>query len=149
MIAMRCACLVLGLHAASCGVDTARCPAPSELVTVVAPATTAAVQAILARDCALGGCHLRAPGAGDLVLDVSSTAWRGALLGVAAQQNPAMALVTPGDPDHSWLAVKISGEFCGMACDLALGCGAQMPFGSPLSEADRATIVAWIAAGAR
>jgi len=149
MTAQRGAFLVLGLHAASCGVDTARCPAPSELSSTVAPATTADVQAILVRDCALGGCHLRAPGAGGLVLDVTSTAWRDAVVGVAAQQNPAMALVAPGDPDHSWLAVKISGELCGMACDPALGCGAQMPFGSPLSEGDRATIVAWIAAGAR
>lgn len=150
MIALRRACLALGLHAASCGVDTAACRAPRELAgPPPAQATTADVQAILAHDCALGGCHLRAPGAGGLVLAVSSTAWRAATVGIAAQQNPAMALVTPGDPDHSWLAVKISGEFCGMACDPALGCGARMPFGTPLPESDRATIVAWIEAGAR
>jgi len=65
------------------------------------------------------------------------------------RQNPAMALVTPGDPDDSWLVVKITGAFCGAACDPALGCGARMPFGAALSDLDRATIVAWIEAGAR
>jgi hypothetical protein len=71
----------------------------------------------LAHDCALGGCHLRAPGAGGLVLDVTSTAWLAATVGVPALQAPMMDLVAPGDPDRSWLALKISGELCGVSCD--------------------------------
>ncbi|HEX4422342.1 MAG TPA: hypothetical protein VH165_30725 [Kofleriaceae bacterium] len=150
MTALRYTCLVLCLCAAACGADTAGCATPSELAgPAPAHATTADVQAILAQDCALGGCHLRAPGAGGLVLDVTSTAWLAATVGVPAVQNPTMDLVTPGDPDRSWLALKISGELCGASCDPALGCGAQMPFGEPLRDADRAIIVAWIAAGAR
>jgi len=150
MIGLRRACFALGVWAAGCGADTARCASPRELAgPAPAHATAADVQVILARDCALGGCHLRAPGAGDLVLDVSSTAWLRAVVGVAARERPALQLVSPGEPDRSWLAVKLFGVFCEASCDAALGCGAPMPFGTPLSDADRALIVAWIAAGAR
>jgi hypothetical protein len=118
-------------------------------VVAVDRATADDVTPILEKSCALGGCHLRAPGAGGLVLDRSTAAWRTAVVNVPAQQNPAMALVAPGDPDRSWLVVKIFGAFCNASCDRTLGCGASMPPGQPLSDTERATIMTWIRDGAQ
>jgi hypothetical protein len=144
MNAMPLACLVLGL---GCGADTSLCAAAR--VDATAHATAADVQPILARSCALGGCHLRAPGAGGLVLDLASAAWPSAVVGVRSQENPAMELVAAGRAERSWLVAKLDGAFCGSTCDRALGCGAEMPPGEPLPDAERAIIVAWIQDGAR
>jgi len=138
------ACVAL---AVGCGVDTAVCPS-AVAVDPGVRATARDVQPILARSCALGGCHLRAPGAGGLVFELTSAAWTAAVVGVRAQANPAMALVAPGHPERSWLVAKLDGAFCGATCDPVVGCGAAMPFGEPLPEADRAMIVAWIRDGA-
>ena len=104
------------------------------------------VHAILAARCAVGGCHLSAPGAGNLVL--AGSAWTQRVVGVPSQEAPSLVLVAPGDPENSWLARKVFGEPCDDACAPGLGCGIQMPFGTALSDADQQTIVAWIAAGA-
>jgi hypothetical protein len=145
-----CIAFALGLGAAACGSsssDGADCgPAPDVTANAPAQATAADVQPILAKNCAVGGCHLN--GAGGLVLDVASPSWVKAVVGVPAQENPSINLVTAGDPDQSWLVDKIFGRLCGDACDPRLGCGAQMPFGTALSDIDRGTIVAWIDAGA-
>ncbi|MBC7977653.1 MAG: hypothetical protein H7138_21970, partial [Myxococcales bacterium] len=53
-----------------------------------------------------------------------------------------------GQPARSWLVAKLDGAFCGATCDPALGCGTEMPPGEPLSDAERAIIVAWIQDGA-
>jgi hypothetical protein len=147
--AARRACLVLGL-CAGCGVDTAvdagACRSPTR---VDATASAGDVEPILARSCTLGGCHLGAPGAGGLVLDVSSVGWVSAVVGVRAQEAPTMQLVAAGQPEQSWLVAKIFGSFCGVTCERTLGCGAPMPSGEPLSDADRAIIMAWIGDGAR
>ncbi len=140
----------LNALALGCGAESAVC-APVEVAAVDSAATAGAddVAMILGRSCALGGCHLSGPGAGGLVLGRSSDAWRAALVNVPSQQNPAMPLVAPGDPDRSWLVVKLLGSFCDAPCDPELGCGGPMPPGEPLSDAERATIIAWIADGAR
>jgi len=131
-----------------CGVDTAACVSPLQ-VEATMHATADEVRPILARSCALGGCHLSAPGAGGLVLDVASAAWVTAVVGARAQANPAMELVAAGRPERSWLVAKLDGVFCDATCDRDLGCGAAMPPGEPLSDAERAVIVAWIRDGAR
>jgi hypothetical protein len=59
-----------------------------------------------------------------------------------------MDLVAPGDPDNSWVVHKIFGELGGAMCSPTTGCGAEMPFGTSLSTTDRATVVAWVLAGA-
>jgi hypothetical protein len=148
MTSMQAACLTLVLCAVGCGADTAACDSPVA-IAAVDRATADDVTSILERSCALGGCHLSGPGAGGLVLGRSTAAWRTAMVNVRSQQNPAMALVVPGDPDRSWLVAKILGAFCGVTCDRALGCGGAMPPGVPLSGPERATIIAWIADGAR
>jgi hypothetical protein len=135
-------CIAFALGA--CSTDGANCGPAPDYTNVPAHATAADVQPILAENCAVGGCHLN--GAGGLVLDVASASWVNAVVGVPAQENPSIDLVTAGDPDQSWLVDKIFGRLCG--CDPRLGCGAQMPFGTELSDTDRGTIVAWIEAGA-
>ena len=148
MQAARAACLALVLGALGCGADSEACDSPVEITTVTS-ATADDVTSILERSCALGGCHLSGPGAGGLVLGRSAAALRTAIVNVPSRQNPTMALVTPGDPDRSWLVAKLRGAFCGATCDRALGCGGPMPPGEPLSASERATIIAWIADGAR
>jgi len=139
---------VLLLAASGCASDPTSCKSePDYTAHAPAQATAADVQPILTRHCALGGCHLHAPGAGGLVLDVSSTAWIDAVVGVRAQES-TMDLVAPGDPSSSWLVRKVFGSFCGATCSSSAGCGGQMPIGPPLSDDERGTIVAWIAAGA-
>lgn len=144
--------LALALCAMACSADSEPCDRPAQLAAIdaaSAPASAEDVAAIIDRSCALGGCHLSGPGAGGLVLGRSTAAWRAALVDVPSQQNPAMTLIAPGDPDRSWLVVKILGAFCGETCDRALGCGGAMPPGEPLSDLERATIITWIADGAR
>lgn len=153
---MQAACLALipalALGIAGCGADPEACDSPVALASIAHASASASaddVAAILERSCALGGCHLSGPGAGGLVLGRSTAAWRAALVNVASQQNPTMMLVAPGDPDGSWLVAKLFGAFCGATCDRSLGCGGAMPPGEPLSDPERATILAWIADGAR
>jgi len=137
------------ITAPACKHSSSDCDAIAELVMRAPPqASAAAVKVILAQRCALGGCHLHAPGAAGLVLDVSSDSWTSALVGVPALESPSMDRVAAGDPDRSWLVYKIIGSFCGAACDPTLGCGAEMPFGTALAAADQETIVAWVVAGA-
>jgi hypothetical protein len=136
----------LALALAACGADTdAECPVP-RIDVPGEPATADDVRSILARACAVGGCHLSAPGAGGLVLDVTSPAWIAALVDVPAQESPSLELVARGDPARSWLVRKLEGAFCPAQCPS--GCGGRMPVGEPLTAAERATIIAWIVAGA-
>lgn len=106
------------------------------------------MQAILGRSCAVGGCHASAPGAGGLALPQADATWVDSVVGVKSQQNPAMDLVAPRDPERSWLVHKVAGNLCGFTCDAKLGCGGQMPFGQPLSEKERGVILKWIRHGA-
>jgi hypothetical protein len=54
-----------------------------------------------------------------------------------------LLLVSPGNPDQSYLLVKLAGTQA-----KAGGHGAQMPLGDPLSAAKIALVSNWIAAGA-
>jgi hypothetical protein len=123
---------------------------PGIALTAAEPETAspAEVQEIFGRSCAVGGCHASAPGAGGLVLAQANAAWVDSVVGVKSQENPSMDLVTPGDPERSWLVYKIAGDLCRFTCDTTLGCGGQMPFGRRLAEQERALILAWIRDGA-
>jgi hypothetical protein len=122
---------------------------PEALVpTVQNPKTTRAdVDTILARSCAVGGCHSGSEGASGLTFPLEGGAWRNLVVGRPALQNPTMMLVQAGDPAKSWLMVKIAGTPCGN-CNPELGCGARMPFNRPLPDAEIATIATWIRNGA-
>jgi hypothetical protein len=139
-----------GCGSSSSGTSSDSCgDLPASSTGGTTQASAADVRGILAGNCALGGCHGNAPGAGGLVLSMrTSSSWADALVGVPSQENPSMNLVTAGDPQSSWLVHKVFGAVCGYSCDPSIGCGGQMPFGGSLGPADRATIVAWVEGGA-
>jgi mono/diheme cytochrome c family protein len=91
---------------------------------------------ILVPRCASSSCHGGNPPPAFPQLDADA-GW-GALVNVQSQQ-AVMDLVEPGDPEQSWLVLRLRGE----------GGRPYMPLGdSQLSEAEIATVEAWIAKGA-
>jgi hypothetical protein len=86
-----------------------------------------------------------------------------AIVGVKAKENPMMDLIAPGDPDHSYLWIKVSGDpnknatasaGCAMVatctgCSATTPCGAQMPYNAtPLNSDQLCTLKSWIVQGA-
>ena len=117
-----------------------------------------AVQALLTRDCTTASCHGHPDGggggAGGLFLTPASISYS-AMVARPSVEVPAFQLVAPGDPDHSYLVLKVEGTMravVGAACATSPGqnpCGAQMPqLAAPLSADERALIRNWISAGA-
>ena len=118
------------------------------------------VMPVLAQHCNSATCHgsTTAPD-GKLYLGRTSMndettldTVHGNLVGVAATRAPLMMRVVAGDAEHSFLMIKLDGDFacpqvtCGM-----LGCGVKMPHGSSKPKLDiavRNTIRSWIQNGA-
>jgi len=76
---------------------------------------------------------------------------RAGIVGVATVELPTMPFVTAGDPDKSYLMLKLDGTQGAYNAQCLEGtCGAQMPYGapSPLDATTRDTIRAWITQGA-
>ncbi len=72
-----------------------------------------------------------------------------ALVGVASEDRPDRAYVTPGAPESSYLLQKIDGHLIDDECT-DHDCGSPMPLDNPpLSPEARAMIRLWIAQGAR
>lgn len=130
--------LVAAVSAALGGCPSAPTPTPTE------PATFAAIQqTILSPRCAVPFCHDSAVASGNLNLEPAQA--YDALVGVAPDVEAARAAgllrVDAGDPDNSFLLVKLAGPPPGQ--------GSRMPLGAPpLGEADMDLVRAWIAAGA-
>jgi hypothetical protein len=101
--------------------------------------TFAAVEAVLARDCASAGCHAGAQPAG--ALDLSAAQAYANLVGVPSSEAPSRTRVVPGDPSSSWLECKLD-----PAC--ADRVGAQMPLGGALGPGELDVIESWIRDGA-
>lgn len=93
-------------------------------------------QTIIKPTCAVTGCHTTAgaPSSGDLDLsgDIAS-----ALVNRPSATCPQQTLVVPGSPATSFLHEKIAAE--------APSCGARMPIGKALTDAEKACIDQWIA----
>jgi hypothetical protein len=108
------------------------------------------VETILARSCALGGCHAGSPGAAELTLPLGAGAWVANIVDRPSRENPAMMLVQPGDPAKSWMMQKLLCNQCSFAttCDQRLGCGQCMPFGNPLAVEDITSVLVWVRSGA-
>lgn len=120
------------------------------------PVTFTQVQEIFTRTCAMPACHGRGAdgggGSGGLFLTDDSTSY-GAMVNQPADQLRRMQLVAPGDPDQSYLVVKIEGTMRQHPeCATSPGrnpCGVQMPqLAAPLTAAERTLIRNWIRAGA-
>jgi hypothetical protein len=164
------------VHVVACGADApheaderedAAQDGPSPLYTEV--------ESILERSCAFERCHSGAIVGGALDLSRGSD-YHAALVGIAACEYERMARVEPGDPDDSWLMVKLTADFRGpedpypfyirftpasdwdpmrRACrdqtdDGTPLFGQRMPLTAPnmLPERELAAIGAWIDAGA-
>lgn len=117
-------------------------PAPAAAPNVSPNVSYAAdIVPLLEGQCAT--CHLTGEEAGGMALvgDMAIAS----LVGQPAEEAPGLMRVAAGDPDRSYLVMKLEGTHIANG-----GAGAQMPFGAPpLSAAEIATVRAWIAQGAR
>lgn len=90
------------------------------------------------RGCAASQCH--GTGEGGMTLSASANANYEAWVGVDATSEPAFLRVDPGDPDNSYVVIKLEGR---------QNVGDRMPLGAPpLDDIDLGNIRNWIAAGA-
>ncbi|OYX64347.1 MAG: hypothetical protein B7Y89_01655 [Novosphingobium sp. 32-60-15] len=123
----------------------AACSAQAEVAAVPAASVAVSYQAdivpLLESQCAT--CHLTGEEAGgmSLVGDVA----RDFLVGKPSQEAPAIMRVVAGNPDASYLVMKLEGTHLANG-----GSGGQMPFGAPPLPPEQITKVRqWIAEGAK
>jgi mono/diheme cytochrome c family protein len=89
--------------------------------------------------CAKAGCHASGSAPSGLVLQAGQS--YGNLVGRPSTENGTLSRVAPGDPDRSYLILKLRG-------DPSIS-GERMPLGGPYLTSDQiAGIAAWIRAGA-
>lgn len=113
--------------------STATATQPSLYASQIAP--------LLESNCAV--CHLTGQEAGGMSL-VGDDA-RGFLVDQPSQEAPAIKRVAAGDPDASYLVMKLEGTHIDHG-----GNGAQMPFGNPpLTKEQIALVRQWIKDGAK
>ena len=101
-------------------------------------ATLAQVSGVFSVSCALSGCHSGGEPTADLSLEGDFAA---RIVGVASGQRPDLKLVDPGNPDDSYLLIKVRGD------DEIVS--QQMPPGKVLPAEQVEIIRAWIASGAK
>lgn len=94
----------------------------------------AAIQPILEESCVM--CHQGEYAAGNLNLDAEHAP--ASMIGVTSSQ-AEMPLVSPGEPDESYLLHKLKGTH-----ETAGGFGSQMPMGGTLSEEQIGLVSDWI-----
>lgn len=88
-------------------------------------------------------CHLSGQEAGNIQLTPGQAI--AAVVDVASRQVPDLKRVAPGDPDGSYLVMKLAGTHIEHG-----GSGTTMPFGAPpLSPQEIADIRHWIKEGAK
>jgi hypothetical protein len=107
------------------------------------------VAPLLATSCATASCHGGGSRPPVLVARDGASKMRAALVGVPSGDRPDRAYVQPGVPEGSYLLQKIDGRLVDAECT-EHDCGSPMPLDNPsLPAADRDTIRAWVAQGAR
>jgi hypothetical protein len=134
----------LGLAAAGCAGDGIRDPASGntdcfdEPAFAFDPKLSCVQEFVLTPRCAIAGCHA-APAAAGLSLVEGRTF--GETVNVLATSDPNFRRVEPGDPNDSYVVMKL-------AADPRI-VGQRMPFGAPPLGASEMTVVGeWIARGA-
>jgi hypothetical protein len=101
-------------------------------------------------DSVCGGCHSAIGPSAGLVLGgpgISSTEIREGLVGVKAT-NGEYDLITPGNPDTSWVYLKASGGAANVTCTRACDRDTMPPSGMRLTSAQLTTLREWIMMGA-
>jgi hypothetical protein len=126
------------LAVTGCGDDATTSPGDT-----LQPKLSSIQTKIFTPKCAVSGCHV---GAGaPLGLDFSTTGTSFAnLVGVASQEVPVLGRVTAGNPDSSYIVIKLEG-----GARIAPGT-ARMPLnGTALSADEIAAVRQWIQNGAQ
>jgi mono/diheme cytochrome c family protein len=124
------------LLAAAC---SAQAEAPGAVTATIS--YQAEIVPLLESNCAT--CHLTGEEAGGMSL--VGDAAIGFLVGTPSQEAPALIRVVAGNPDKSYLVMKLEGTYISHG-----GSGAQMPFGAPpLAPEQIAKVRQWIAEGAK
>ena len=103
-----------------------------------APTLASVQENIFNRSCALSGCHA-GPGA-QQGLDLSEGQARDNLVNVPSREVPSILRVSPGNPDASYIVMKIEGA-SGIQ-------GQRMPLGGMLTPDEIALVRDWIEGGA-
>lgn len=100
------------------------------------------VQPIFTASCAFaGGCHAGAePQRG---MNLSAGQAYANTVNVASSEVPRLLRIQPGNPDSSYLVLKIEGN-AGLVGDF----GARMPLGGQLTQEEIATVREWVMSGA-
>ena len=102
---------------------------------------TKEIAPLLQANCAT--CHLTGTEAGNMSLVPAKAIAH--LVNVKSQEAPNLMRVAPGDPEASYLIMKLEGTHIQHG-----GTGARMPFGAPpLGAEDIAKFRTWIAEGAK
>jgi hypothetical protein len=128
--------LVLSLLAAGCGGSGG---GPANVVTGSSVSFQQVQGSIFTPTCATTGCHLG--GGAPLGLDLSAGQALGNTVNVPSLEVPAYDRITPGDPDDSYLFMKVTGD--------PRIFGDQMPaFAPPLGTDDLQMLRDWIEQGA-
>ena len=124
---------------ASCGgEDSMVGPDGSDGAGQLTEASLAQVSEVFAISCVTSGCHSGGDPAAGLSLEGDFAA---RIVGVASEQRSDFLLVDPGNPDESYLLLKVRGD------DEIIS--QQMPPGNPLPAEQVEIIRAWIASGAK
>lgn len=128
--------LPLALCSISCGADE---PVGRIIGGGVQPTLSSIQQNVFTPSCALSGCH--APPAPQLGQDLSPGSSYTSLVNVSSVERPELYRITPGDPNGSYLYMKIT-EASGIL-------GSRMPQGAaPLPPDAILAIRTWIEDGA-
>jgi len=102
------------------------------------PSFSRDIQPIFNLHCGLAGCHGAEPGAAGLNLSAGRAYVN--LVNIPSVEVPALLRVAPGDPENSYLVIKIEGRQT---------VGERMPVGGILSDQAIQLIRNWVAKGAK
>ncbi|MCY4604041.1 MAG: hypothetical protein OXE49_07400 [Gemmatimonadetes bacterium] len=130
--------LIAALSWGGCGGDDSTVGPDDDVEGTLTEATLAQVNEVFAVSCAFSGCHSGGEPAADLSLEGDFAA---RIVGVDSGQRPDFKLVDPGNPNKSYLLIKVRGD------DEIIS--QQMPPGNPLPAEQVEIIRAWIASGAK
>ena len=130
--------LTAALLWAGCGGDDSTVGPDDDGEGQLTEASLAQVSEVFAVSCAFSGCHSGGDPAAGLSLEGD---FAGRIVGVASEQRAGFLLVDPGNPNKSYLLLKVRGD------DEIIS--QQMPPGNPLPAEQVEIIRAWIASGAK
>lgn len=132
--------LALAAILPACAVPEVGAAVPGGGQVPVEPTFSSISAVVFTPKCTSSACHA---GTGSAPLDLTSEGAYAALVNAPSVQTSEMALVTPREPDQSYLMRKLLGTHA------STGIGAVMPpDGELLPSEELAAIAAWILAGA-